>query len=601
MQRTTAFFRSRSHRMVRWLCALAAASALGSNYVALAQFQHLYGSGNAEHGRAVVQVASDGGYMAVGSHTDPVTNVNTGYAVRTDAAGAIIWDRHFYFEPQHSVTFSDVKLCADGNFIITGFETSTQPCAAGCTRMVVMRLFPNGAIRWKRSIGEPSLSYYATSVVETQFGNGTLTNAGDFAVAGYTYDDSRTTEGLLMRLTAEGDIIWKKVYSNPSGNAKFSLHGVDETRIAPNAGDIVATGEIDLSPPKGVEVAVLRVLGLNGEFNVSPRGFAAYGANYSDQGFSITEIRNGAFAGDLVITGASTSRNNGNHFEVLMLETRPDPCDPLGHRADQYLGDNNQGLDGGFCVREITDPALYATAGNVIVTGVATRNFPLPDQAFLVEIQAGTMTAVGSMHAYGGNDVESGFGVAECHSLYGAPGFVVAGKSSSTLPGLYMVRTNAARQTPCDYELFTPGGVSAGFQRQCLSITPATPPADIICGIHIVVTDWENRDCIDLLKPNRGEPKLTLETEDGGEAILYPNPVRSGDPITIDCPADGADHARIVVTDITGRVIATEEIERASGAAQIEVSTTGWAAGSYIIRLTTPSGSRSGRITVQPR
>jgi hypothetical protein len=593
--------------MLGWLCAAVAAIAIAPTRTC-AQFQHLYGSGNVETGLAVVQT-SDGGYLAAGTHDNGGSGTTYGYVTRTDAAGTLLWDRVFYPEPSSTMSFADVKACANGDFILVGSTASAQPCASGCAKALAMRIDGNGTLLWEQTYGNFSLNYYASSVVETQYGNGTTTNAGDFAIAGYEFDyNNQGYNGVLMRLTSRGDVIWKKLYDiDPRSTTNtLTLYGVDETRYGANTGDIVAAGQAYFATT-GVDVAVLRVDGSDGTFGAAPQGFATFDASSNDHGFSITELRNGNYAGDLVITGTSSSRAPYNGYEVLMLETYPDPCDPSGLRADQFMGDNFVGGDIGFCVREITDPA-NGTPGDVIVAGISQNPYWAPSQATLTVVLAGTMTPSGSMQAYGGSGNEWGYGVAECASALGAPGFVLTGSSTSASQGLYMVRTDAALAVPCSTSQYDPHPAAAGLRPVCRNIAPVTLPVDVACGIQQTPTDWGNDIChLTGVPPKRVAPEDDESApekapgDDGDAIAFYPNPIRAGDAFTVEMGASAAGSGGVLVSDIAGRTVYEGAIDGASPKASVRIGTEGWAPGSYVIRVDIQGRTRTGRITVVAR
>jgi hypothetical protein len=288
---------------------------------------------------------------------------------------------------------------------------------------------------------------------------------------------------------------------------------------------------------------------------------------------------------------------------MLMVETRPDPCDAAGQRADQFLGDNFTASEIGFCVREITDPALYANPGNVIVTGIGEGGGIPNGQAILVECQAGSMTPVNTFfNTYGGAGREEGDGVAECTSALGTPGFVLTGSSTTSSNGLYLVRTDAAHATPCDQGSIANNPAAAGLAHYCLSLTLSTPPADIICGIQVLETEWGNDICqLNAIPPKLNHGALTQDDEEiPANVESFPNPARSGDEITLDYAVGASGHATVAVTDVAGREISSSVIDGA-GETPVHLSTTGWAPGLYIIRITSRAGTRTARVTLLPR
>lgn len=520
-QSTGSGFRQRPARALRVLRYAALACIAMSAIPARAQWQEVFGVPTTnEAGRAVAQV-SDGGYIAVGSANDDNTGTMHAYVVRRDANGGAVWDRRYHIGQPVFSNFNDVKVCANGDYVVVGQAGSAQP---GTRHLLAMRLDQNGNIIWSRTFGDNVRIFYGASVVEALSGNGTTTQTGDIIIGGSGNDYPNSTSlPFLMRLTAQGNLIWHKVYDPGAPYTDTHIFSITETRVSPGAGDIVATGQ---GAGMNFDLMVLRVDGNSGAFISSPHGMAMFDIGMNDHGRSIIELQNGTYAGDLVIAGISSSMPWLGFGAVLMVELPPDPCDAAGPRAASMLGDTYGNLHFGECVREITDPAL-GTPGDVVVGGMTHHTPGGVARAFLQQYAAGSMANIGTFNRYGIAGANHCYGIAECTSALGAPGFVLAGVTNAQAPlldnnDLWLVRTDAS-MISCNYDAENMQQDRPTLDRTCLTITPAELELRIICGIQSLLTDWGNEFCIEDIQQKNARPAPSPEIA-SGNTLLPPNP-----------------------------------------------------------------------------
>jgi hypothetical protein len=567
-----------------------------------AQWQRNFGvTATDEMGSAVAQT-SDGGFIVAGQANDNGSTHNS-YVAKTDASGATIWDRTYYFGASINGSFSDVKVCANGDYILTG---STAPPFSTYGSLLAMRIDPNGNIIWTRLIGDNSLAYIGSSVIETRFGNGTTTNAGDIVIGGMVRDlVNNTIEALLLRLTADGDIIWKKRYNGGEGYSDARIWSVIETQLT-NPGDIAASGEA-FSRTTDLDAMVLRVDGSTGTIGASPQGLGLFDAGRAEYAFSITERQNGAFSGDLVTAGASTAIPALGNYALLMLETRPDPSDVAGLRGSNMIGDYYTSGYQGTCVREITDPAL-GTPGDVVVGGMAySALFTTPIRGFLQQFSAGTMAQTGAFHIYGAGSGRSfGTGITECTSALGAPGFAMTGELNAHSPvssdyDLWLLRTDAS-MLACNHDILPVASLPPTMTLHRPALTPTTPDFQILCGVQNLATDWGNDICTGGAPPPEKAPAPSEESpEDAISRLeLYPNLLHQGESFTLARASEEAS-GELVVSDIAGREVHRRKIGKGSGPLTMTVGTAGWTPGAYLISLTLNGIVSTGRVTIMAR
>lgn len=569
----------------------------------MAQFERTYGGADLETGISVDQTLGGGyvtaGYSMQGSIIRP-------YLVRTDANGDRIWDRRYELGAGQSAWFSSVKQCANGDYIAVGtVSTANAGCAGGCLHILALRTDQNGKVLWHRTYGDGVHELVGHGVVEAQVAPGPGTSIGDIVIVGTSSAQQDGNQGLLMRITSDGAVIWAKTYHpNPaSQNVGVHLFSVDEARVD-GSGDIIATGELWYAL-NNFDVPYLRVSGATGTVGLVPQGLASYGLSNNDYGRSIVELRNGQYRGDVVITGNSYSRPipSATH-EVVLVQARPDPNDPLGTRADRFYGDNGGYLDFGYCVREITDGA-NGTVGNVMVAGVVGRT-PLNQnhQAFMQEFTAGTLVATGAMATFGGGGGEAAYGLTEAVSALGPAGFTFTGITNSASPGyanndLYLVKKDPATPT-CTQSTYTASDVSAGLQYTAGSPTISTPLLSTMCGVRVLVTTWANDLCQLGVMPKR-EAAPEFAQNAAATLLTVPNPSEPGAPVRLLYSFATAGTATLSVSDALGRIVFEKEIEHDAGNNEAGIATDGLPAGTYFVRAVSGSAHANGRFVLSPR
>ncbi len=598
MQRLTTS--PRTARRLRLLGA--AAIILLSAMPAAAQWQWHFGSVSTETGSAVAQV-SDGGFITAGSGT--IGSGASAYLVRTDASGNRLWDRRYDFGAATTSGFADVKVCSNGDYILTGSVVSTSN---NSTSLLAMRVDQAGTILWSRTIGDGQRNYGGSSVLEAVYGNGTTTNPGDIVIGGNSRAGASDPRWVILRLNADGDIIWGRNYDGGPTYTEASLGGIIETHQI-QAGDIAATGTVESVHPGARNVMVVRVDGSNGSIGAAPQGVGIFDTGDHDLSFSIIERQLGDFSGDLVIAGSSIS-TPWRGYGVLAMEIRPYPADPAGPRGVNILGDPTESAFIGYTVREITDPALCPhgrSPGDVVVGGMT---FGFPDnppgfRGFLQMFAAGSMMRVGFFHTYGDpNGRAEVRGITEITSTFGTPGIAMTGPVSPAYAinsDLWLARTDAALLT-CGEEPYLLESNVPPVNLIIPVLTPVTIPLRVLCGIQSLETDWGNPLCSRHGPPAKEQmtpapaPGATLSM-----LSLQPNLLRQGESFNLSCTAPKGGSGELVVSDISGREVHRQPVTASSETISLTVGTGEWVPGTYLLQLTLDGTPSTGRITITTR
>ncbi len=198
-------------------------------------------------------------FLLVGECASDIS-FNHGLVVKINTNGDVIWTKT-YEKSGEVTTFHAIHKCTDGNFLIAG--TSEERNAVNLSGSLV-KITPDGDTLWTRSTGVEMLLSIQTSSDENYLITGSFKNTvsgkdeilllkisnsgeivwtktfassrnqtgctvrptgdGNYLILGYSnWQDSIGSEktvgrydGLLMKITPEGNSIWTRIYSTPA-------------------------------------------------------------------------------------------------------------------------------------------------------------------------------------------------------------------------------------------------------------------------------------------------------------------------------------------------------------------------------------------------
>jgi hypothetical protein len=151
-----------------------------------------YGTASSEIANGIA-LAPDGGFLLVGTGYTPQTSLDW-WVVRTDAAGAMQWDKTFATtDADHA--FAAVAV-AEGGFAVAGVRDRV---AKGTGRFWLIRLADDGAVQWEEIYGD---------LADEQLAYGLVEFPGDgFALAGTASEDF-----WLVRTDLDGNVLWDRSF-----------------------------------------------------------------------------------------------------------------------------------------------------------------------------------------------------------------------------------------------------------------------------------------------------------------------------------------------------------------------------------------------------
>lgn len=561
-----------------------------------------------ERGDGVTECAN-GDIVAVGSSLS-ATGTPRAYVVRTDAHGVLLWDFVYDVAGTGNSAGYDIKECANGDLIVAG---ATGPAASRLA--FAMRLTSAGGYIWATAVRTTLPNNGATSILETTWGDNVTTFAGDIVIGGITQSPAvGVSDGMIARFTSAGALVWCKSYDvrNP-GSYYDVLTSIDETQIPSitgSVGDIVAVGFTSATPTSQQDIWLLRVGGATGTIGAAPQGSALYGTPglQTDAGYAIQELRNGAHNGDLAVAGITRGRPApSTNDEAIVVQFLADPCNAASPRAARFLGDNGTRRDAASCLREITS-ASVGTLGNIVVGGGQNPGWLGGFDGFIQEFQEGTLAPLWLYYYYGGTGDDILPALAQVSHAPNSQGFVFTGRTTSAglIPvgntqNLWLAKVDAQFNNDCAYERRTETDAAATLARTCATILVlnVVPPSSAT-GPSTSPTWNRYLVCYVAAKTATG---ASSEDAEARVATLdaYPSPIGRGGGITLAYTLTAPGMVHLSVIDLLGRTMFENESPRGVGHTTTLVPTTGWGAGTYLVRAVVGGKAVSTRIVVTTR
>jgi len=286
-----------------------------------------YGGAMGDVGWSVRQTG-DGGYIIVGSTSTYGSGSYDIWLIKTDSTGRVEWSRTY------GGSEWDVGWCIDetrdGGYIIVG---ATMSYGSGHYDLWLIKTDERGLILWNLTYGgaQWDVGYYVQE-----------TREGGYIVAGCTRSmGSGDWDALLLRVDAEGGILWAKTYGGPYEDGAW--HAI-ETR---DGGYIIA----GYRTPRTGGLADAWLIKTDGEGSIT--WSIIYGGDGDDWLFSVEELRDG------YITAGSTGSYGAGDYDYWLIEV-----DEEGH----ILWNRTYGGPG----REIAWKVVKTRDGGYILIGGTT-------------------------------------------------------------------------------------------------------------------------------------------------------------------------------------------------------------------------------------
>jgi hypothetical protein len=384
------------------------------------QWTRVYGSEAPEYCHSGQQT-SDGGYILAGS-TESFGEGNTDiWLVKTDAVGDTLWTKTYGGTDYDDA--ESVYQTNDGGYIITGYRDGPDWGHPGY--MWLLKTNPEGDTQWTKTwaAAQPDRNDFGIHVIQTSDGGYIIGGFVDFSGATYdaiavmktdalgdtvwtyrsaslmyciyeTSDETYVTVGqtlnsdlILVKVDKDGDVLWEKIYGDPSNNYLDNGRSVQGTS---DGGYIVAgTYSMDISGSnsEGGDAWLLKF---------DPEGDTSwtrtYGSNPEQDGaFWVQPTSDGGY----ILTGSTETWSSGESDLFIMktdsqgyvavrdnpiadIEDRLEVLSPIGREIVLKYRDKPEGFHAqvfdaaGRKVADIDSPASSGTVawGNGASPGV---------------------------------------------------------------------------------------------------------------------------------------------------------------------------------------------------------------------------------------
>jgi len=176
----------------------------------------------------MAQQTPDGGYIAIGN-TNLIRCCSSGWVVKTDSGGNVVWQETFVGEDIHSVVATQ-----DGGLLVTGAVEVHNDNAA----LWVFKLDSEGRMEWQYAY---DISQHDSFQVFAASSSAEQTRDGGFIVTAFTgraglLNSPQPRQAMFLRLDSDGRILWQEMYGDGIGESEPS--SVRETE----EGGFIATG-----------------------------------------------------------------------------------------------------------------------------------------------------------------------------------------------------------------------------------------------------------------------------------------------------------------------------------------------------------------------
>jgi hypothetical protein len=269
-----------------------------------------------------IRQTPDGGYIVACDLFSEITISNyhdwDAWLLRLDGRGKVIWKKNF--GGTSNELFWVVQPTIDGGWIVGGqsyspaSENKMSP-AYGQGDYWLVRLDKSGNKLWDKSFGGDRRDYI-TGIQETSDGGFMVVGTsesntnGNKTVPLFATYNPRLADIWLLRLHANGEIIWQRAYGGDSFDRSASIE-----RTA--SGNYVICGESE-SAPSGIKTSLnyglsdVWVVCINADGDVLWE--RSFGGNYHDQGIHAVQTSDGGFLVGATTSSATSGNKSSSHF-----------------------------------------------------------------------------------------------------------------------------------------------------------------------------------------------------------------------------------------------------------------------------------------------
>jgi uncharacterized repeat protein (TIGR02543 family) len=169
------------------------------------QWQKRYGTDSGGEQSCAIEQTGDGGYIVSGTTNAFGTSNGDIWLLKLDAAGDILWEKTY--GSTWVETGAKVVQTGDGGYVVA-CESYSFSADMNLSDIWVLKLDASGDIQWQKAYIIPC-NNGLSAVRQISDGNYIVAGNRDISFSSTTRDN----RGLLMKLSAAGDVIWTKGYA----------------------------------------------------------------------------------------------------------------------------------------------------------------------------------------------------------------------------------------------------------------------------------------------------------------------------------------------------------------------------------------------------
>jgi len=293
-------------------------------------------------------IQTDDGYIAVGSkayskHYDPPDI----WVVKTNASGTVMWERNFGGKEADAA--SDIIATSDGGYLIAG---SYQHDTAERTDVdaYLIKLDTNGNVEWEKKYGGTG-GDKASTVRQVA--------DGGYVFVGYTESyGAGEFDVYLVKLDANGNVIWYKTYGGPDWDMAGSI------ALTNDNGYLIAGWTANF----GAQARDVYLVKTDADGN--EQWHRLYGDEHKDEAHDVIATSDGGY----LVVGALENTYFSSEWRTDLYIIKTDASgDKLWSKT---YGDYNN--ECAFCAREVID-------GGYIISG-KTNSYGNKSEIYLLKI-----------------------------------------------------------------------------------------------------------------------------------------------------------------------------------------------------------------------
>lgn len=181
---------------------------LGMSLSAQVAFKRTYGGSGYSKGNSLVQTP-DGGYLCVGATSAYGNGTSDVFIFKTDSSGVFQWLKSY--GGLNIDVATHITPLSDGNYIVCGYTNSK---GNGGYDAYLLKIDIGGDTLWTKTYGG----------ADWDFGNEVYsTPNGSIYIAGQTYSFGKASQGYLVKVAADGTLIYEKNFGGLSDESFSSI------------------------------------------------------------------------------------------------------------------------------------------------------------------------------------------------------------------------------------------------------------------------------------------------------------------------------------------------------------------------------------------